>query len=167
MIRITKGRAADLLEISRNDGTVEVANFPKKGITPHDAIHYFVETALDLRDGFWGTVARGISPADIQEIAKNAGHSSASRAGVPDGHIVQLLQAERLVECFEADAWGAPADAATLIAIASTACETSHVPLPPLTPATVHSIRTQISNFQAEWTVALEGHVAEFIWEEH
>lgn len=166
IIKLTKGQNADFLAISRNDGSEDAATFPKKGVTPHDAIHYFVEAALELRDGFWGTVARGNSPADIQVIAKNAGHASASRARLPEAHIVQLLQAERLVECFEADAWGAPSDSATFIAIATAAYETSMVSLPPLTCASVEAIRGQIAAFQAKWVVAPIGHVAEFNWEE-
>ena len=166
IIKLTKGRNADFLAISRNDGSRDVATFPKKGVTPHDAIHYFVETGLHLREGFWGTVAVGDSPADIQEIAKIAGHASASRAKLPDAHIIQLLQAERLVECFEADAWSTPADAATFVAIAAAACETSMVPLPPLTAATVEAIRSQIAAFQAVWVDAPIGHVVEFHWEE-
>ncbi|MEJ2410561.1 MAG: hypothetical protein P8Y48_14945 [Novosphingobium sp.] len=38
-------------------------------------------------------------------ITKACGHASASRAQVPDPAIVELPQAERPVECFEADFW--------------------------------------------------------------
>ncbi len=167
MIKITKGHTVDYLEISRNDGSSATATFPKKGLTSHDAIHYFVETTLHLREGFWGTEARGNDPADIQTIAKNAGHASASRSRLPETHIVQLLQAERLVECFEADAWGETADAETFIEIAAAACEASHVPLPELTPSYVESLRAQIAAFQEIWVAAPIGHVAEFNWEEN
>lgn len=167
IIKITKGRTVDYLEISRNDGSNANESFPKKGLTSHDAIHYFVEATLQLREGFWGTVARGNSPTDIQAIAKEAGHASASRSRVPETHIVQLLQAERLVECFEADAWGETADAETFIEIAAAACEASHVPLPELTPSYVESLRAQIAAFQEIWVAAPIGHVAEFNWEEN
>jgi len=111
-------------------------------------------------------VAKGHSPADIQEIAKQAGHASASRAQTPGEHIVQLLQAERLVECFESDAWGAPADIETFISIANTACEASFIPMPALTPQSIDAVRTRIAEFQSIWLVAMVGHVAEFQWEE-
>ena len=156
IIKITKGRTVDYLEISRNDGSTANESFPKKGFTSHDAIHYFVEATLQLREGFWGTVARGNSPTDI-----------ASRSHVPEPHIVQLLQAERLVECFEADAWGGTADAETFIEIAAAACEASHVPMPELTPSYVESLRAQIAAFQEIWVAAPIGHVAEFNWEEN
>jgi hypothetical protein len=86
---------------------------------------------------------------------------------VPETHIVQLLQAERLVECFEADAWGEAADAETFIEIATAACEASHVPMPELTPSYVESLRAQIAAFQEIWVAAPIGHVAEFNWEEN
>lgn len=166
IIKITKGTDRDFLGIVRDDGSTETATFPKKGVTPHDAIHYFVETELNLPMAFWGMVAKGHSPEDIQEIAKQAGHASASRAQTPDEHIVQLLQAERLVECFESDAWGTPADAETFISIAETACEASFVPMPALTPQSIEAVRTRIAAFQSIWSVAKAGHVAEFQWDE-
>lgn len=166
IIKITKGNDRDFLNIVRDDGSTEAATFPKKGVTSHDAIHYFVETKLNLRRAFWGLVADGHSPSAIQDIAKRAGHASASRAQMPEEHVVQLLQAERLVECFESDAWGTPADAETFIAIASAACEASFVPMPALTPQSVQALRARIADFQSDWSVATVGHVAEFHWEE-
>ena len=166
IIKITKGTDRDFLAIVRDDGSTETANFPKKGVTPHDAIHYFVETELNLRTAFWGLVAKGHSPTDIQEIAKQAGHASASRARTPDEHIVQLLQAERLVECFESDAWGAPTDTETFISIAATACEASFIPMPALTPQSIEAVRTRIADFLSIWSVAKAGHVAKFQWDE-
>jgi hypothetical protein len=77
-ITITKGAKTDWVEIARPDGAPTHFEFPKKGPVPHDAVHLFVETALGLTRGFWGMVADGGAPADIQDIAKAAGHASAS-----------------------------------------------------------------------------------------
>ena len=73
---------------------------------PHDAVHFFVESELGISDGFWGLVAAGRHPEEVQDIAKAGGHASAGRAEVPDAAIVRMIQAERTVECFEADLWG-------------------------------------------------------------
>jgi hypothetical protein len=70
------------------------------------------------------------------------------------------------VECFESDAWGAPADAETFISIAKTACEASFIPMPTLTPQSIEAVRARIAAFQAIWSVAKAGHVAEFHWDE-
>lgn len=164
-IAITKGQREDLIVLTRADGTRAETRFPKKGPVPHDAVHWFVERELGLQRGFWGMVAGGHHPAEIQEIAKAAGHASAKRAGVPDAEIVELLQAERIVECFEADLWGGGGATADLIAVAETACSYSQVPLPALDEAAVARIRTGLGAFASEWFAAPQGHCAVLEWE--
>ncbi len=164
-VSITKGERCDALHIVRSDGTVAQSDFPKKGLLPHDAIHYFVEDCLDMANGFWGMVAKGVDPAQVQIIAKAGGHASASRADAPDPAIVELVQAERIVEVFEADHWSGGSDGATLRDIARAGCEASHVPLPDLSDACVLAIRARISALQAEWIMAPPGHSFNFCWE--
>lgn len=164
-IAITKGRDFDRIVASRADGSSVETTFPKKGPVPHDAVHWFVERELGLGRGFWGMVAHGHHPEDIAGFAKAAGHASASRARVPDDEIVELLQAERVVECFEADLWSPGGDPADLIAIAETACEGSYVPLPRIGAGEVGTIREKLGAFAREWIAAPAGHVAQFEWE--
>jgi len=163
-IAITKGSRDDAIEIRRADGIVAVTRFPKKGPVPHDAVHYFVETGMGLARGFWGLVAEGMHPEDIAEMAKASGHASAKRAHVPDAGIVELLQAERLVECFEADLWSGSGDDQALIGIAETAFASSHVPAPSALGAAIPAIRTALTRFSCDWMDAQEGHVARLHW---
>lgn len=165
-ITITKGRSEDWIHAQRNDGTIAEATFPKKGPVPHDAVHLFVERELRLAQGFWGMVAAGHHPEELLEIAKAAGHASAKRAGPPDAAIVQLLQAERIVECFEADLWGGGGAAADLIALARTACDTSYVPLPAVfdEPA-AEWIGSALGEFARDWIAAAPGHAMVLDWE--
>ena len=165
-ITIIKGRLLDQIAITRADGTSAATTFPKKGPVPHDAVHWFVERELEVAQGFWGMVAGGLHPEAIAEIAKTAGHASASRAQVPDAAIVELLQAERLVECFEADLWGGGGAAADLIALAETACGTSHVPLPKLGTAAVERIRAGLGQFARDWIAAPQGYIAVLEWKD-
>jgi len=111
-------------------------------------------------------VAAGLHPEAIQDLAKAAGHASAARAEVPQGEIVELLQAERLVECFEADLWSPGGAAADLIALGETACSTSHVPSPAgFDEAAVEHIRSALGAFAQSWTAAPQGHCATLEWE--
>lgn len=166
-ITITKGRSDDGIAAIRDDGSRFATRFPKKGPLPHDAVHLLVEAGLGLRAGFWGMVAGGYHPEEIAAIAHAAGHASASRAGVPEAHIVELLQAERLVECFEADLWsGATGDPAALLDLARTACEASFVPLPLLVPGDVEAVRDSLRAFAADWVPAPQGHVVSLAWME-
>ena len=167
-IAITKGAREDWIAIERGDGSRAEIRFSKKGPVPHDAVHWFVERELGLVNGFWGMVAAGMHPEDIQDLAKVAGHARAKRAGVPDAGIVELLQAERLVECFEADLWsGADSPAAELVVLGGTACAYSHVPLVAgFDAATVERIRSGLGSFAHDWMAAPQGHVAVLEWKD-
>ncbi len=161
---ITKGTREDRIAICRDDGTRADTVFPKKGMLPHDAIHFFVESELGLSNGFWGLVAAGHDPGVLAEMAKAGGHASTSRATIPDAGIIELVQAERLVECFEATAWQGRVDGATFRDIARTACAASHVPMPGMSDAAIARIGARIDALQNSWVPAAAGHVFQFSW---
>lgn len=163
-ISITKGHVEDRIAIVRDDGSEAATRFPHKGPVPHDAVHLFVERGLGLVDGFWGQVARGIHPEAIAAMAKAGGHASASRADAPDPAIVEMIQAERLVECFEADLWSGGGADADLLAVAAAGCAASKVPLPEVDPAAIGRIRGEIAQFAEQWQAAPVGHVARLDW---
>lgn len=164
-IEITKGQREDQIAIRRRDGTRADTSFPKKGPVPHDAVHWFVERELGLSRGFWGMVLAGAHPEEIAAIAKAAGHASAKRASTPSAEIVELLQAERIVECFEADLWSGGGRAQDLIGLAETACGYSAVPLPAIDVAAVERIQFGIAVFAEDWMAAPQGHIAVLEWE--
>ena len=139
------------IAIVRADGSRADTTFPHKGPFPHDAMHYAVERVMHMRHAFWGMVAGGLHPEEIAELAKAAGHASAKRAAVPQDHIVELLQAERLVECFEADLWGGAGDPQTLREVYAVACESSHVPCPELSDESIAAIRAEVAALQEQW----------------
>lgn len=164
-IVIVKRRGEDRITARRADGSAVETTFPWKGPVPHDAVHYFVERGLALRKAFWGMVAQGHHPGEIAGMAKAAGHASAKRAGLPDPAIVELLQAERLVECFEADLWSGSSGAVSLLVDAARAgCEASHVPSPVLDETAIVAIRAAIAGFAGEWMAAGEGHAVHLEW---
>lgn len=175
-ITITKGLTGDHIAIRRAAGGCIETSFPKKGPVPHDAVHFFVEQELGFARGFWGLVAEGHDPEELVELAKAGGHTSASRARVPDAGIVELLQAERLVECFEADLWSGGCDDAALMAMARTACESSFVPLPASLEqgaldatgqqGALGRVRDAITVFACDWIDGGEGFVARLDWPE-
>jgi len=160
-ICVTKGADKDKIVARRADGGSESFTFPKKGPIPHDCVHLFVEGQLGLRTGFWGRIAQGARSAEIQETAKAGGHASASRAVEPDPAIVELIQAERLVECFEADFWGASqTDFDTFRGVVDAACAASFTPPIALSEDQFKSIRARIAAFAGAWMAAPVG--AEF-----
>jgi hypothetical protein len=161
-VTIIKGDKADSIAIRRPTGAEMRFTFPKKGPIPHDRVHLIVEPVLGLKQGFWGMVAAGLDPDDIQALAKAAGHASATRAQVPDPAIIDLIQAERIVECFEADLWSGPADSETFRSIAEAGCAASFVPTPALSDDQILAIRAEIAAFAADWIAAPIGARFEF-----
>ncbi|MEZ5892932.1 MAG: hypothetical protein R3C58_07295 [Parvularculaceae bacterium] len=163
-IEIVKREKHDDIRITRDDGSTAHTTFPKKGPFPHDAVHVVVEETLGLKDAFWGMIAKGKRPEDIQALAKEAGHASAKRAREPDPSIIQLLQAERIVECFEADLWGTPADLDTLQGIIDAACASSFVPTIKLDEKTVAHIRARLADLYKKWLASPPGETMTFHW---
>src|SRR3990170_6706374 len=163
-IVITKGEREDSIEARRADGTSVVTSFPKKGPVPHDAVHFFVETELGLGDAFWGTVASGRHPEEVQEIAKAGGHASAVRGSTPKPSIVPLIQSERIVECFEADLWGGNSDNESLRHVARAGCEQSYVPVPDLSDTAIGNVRSRLAAFRDRWAGLDIGGSETFHW---
>ena len=165
-IRITKQERADRVEAWPPGWAPVAFDLPKKGPVPHDVVHLFVESELGIADGFWGRLARGIDPAALADMAKAAGHASAKRAAVPDAAIVPIVQAERLVEAFEADLWGGGGDNDSLRSMAAAGCEQSLVPMPELGDGAVERIRGHLLRFHGHWAALAHGGAVEMQWPE-
>ena len=148
----TKGRSEDQVSFTRPDGSSGEFAFAHKGPLPHDAIHLFVERQLGLARGFWGLVAGGRDPELVGAMAAAGGHASAKRAEVPDGGIVELLQAERLVECFEAEHWGGGEDDAGIVHMAEAGWSASHVAPIAFADGDIAAVRSAIREFASDWS---------------
>jgi hypothetical protein len=163
-ISITKGASADRIEARRPDGSVVSTSFPHKGPIPHDAVHFFVESGLGIDSAFWGLVEAGKHPEEVQELAKAAGHASAGRPSIPDAYFVPVIQAERIVECFEADLWGGTGDPESFRDMVRAGCEQSLVPNFPITDAAIRSVRDRIAEFRRQWEALSVGGSCELDW---
>lgn len=163
-VTITKGLDDDHISVRRADGSAADSRFPKKGPVPHDAIHYIVEQALGLARGFWGTIAEGLHPDEVQDRAKAGGHASAKRATPPDGAIIQLLQAERIVEAVEAALWSRSNDLDGIRDMAFVGCDASHLPCPELPDAALARIMADVGALFEDWVPAPIGHRFQFGW---
>jgi hypothetical protein len=164
-ITITKGERGDRIDAIRADGSNVSTTFPHKGPIPHDAVHFYVESELGLGRAFWGMVASGQHPEQVQEIAKAGGHASASRGRVPDSEIVEMVQAERAVECFEADLWGGSAsDPDTFREAVSAGCAQSLVPAIELSDDAIASVRGKLLDLLSRWSALPQGQSIALNW---
>jgi len=164
-ITITKGEREDRIDALRADGSKVSTTFPHKGPVPHDVTHYIVERELGFAHGFWGLVASGRHPEEIAGLAKAAGHASAKRAATPEPGIIPVLQAERAVECFEADLWsGATGDHEMLRGMLAAGCEQSLVPAFPVTDEAIGRIRSALGDFRDRWAGMEPGETITLEW---
>ncbi len=63
------------LEIVREDGRSESAEFETKSVLIHDFLHYAVESAAGLTDGFWGALAAGKMMENFRNNASAQGET--------------------------------------------------------------------------------------------
>lgn len=66
VIRITKKGSRNLLSCAREDGTTASADIGPS-LPHHDLAHFVAERTFGLKDGFFGNVARGYSPAQLSD----------------------------------------------------------------------------------------------------
>jgi hypothetical protein len=164
-ITITKGEREDSVEAVRADGSSVRSSFPHKGPIPHDAVHFYVESSLGIADAFWGMVAAGRHPEEVAAIAKEGGHASAKRATVPEASVVRLVQAERAVECFEADLWsGGASSPQTIRETIEAGCAHSLVPPIDLSDQAIASIRFYLADLMRHWRSAPLGERVVLDW---
>lgn len=154
VVTATKGERCDTLLMYLDGGPECSIDFPKKGPFPHDLVHYVVERELGLENAFWGRIARGESPDAIAALTRKGGHPSSQRAAVPDDSLVELVQAERLVECFEALLWAGTGGYDDVLALLVAGCEQSHVPRPTLAVEQFVRIHKNLRELASKWAAA-------------
>lgn len=165
-IRMIKGARDDGVEIVRDDGSRVTSRFGHKGPVPHDVTHLLVERTLGMSDGFWGKVACGHDPAELGGMARAAGHASAKRANLPDAGFVQIIQAERVIESFEAELWSNGSDNDSLRAMADAGCDQSLVPAVAMSDEAIETVRRELRAFRDRWAAFGEGQSVDFDWPE-
>lgn len=137
--------------VHRPDGPPVADRVPGKGSLPHDLVHLVVEESLGLRNAFWGRVSDGASFRGVGEIAKAGGHASSKRSRDVASDVVELVQAERIVECFEAELDGGPTDTRTLNEVLAAGCRESAVPAPIVADEAIRAIRSRLLECLRDW----------------
>lgn len=162
-IDFTKHPRDTAMRILLASGIEQTGRFPNKGPFPHDLMHYSVERAFAFRNAFWGLIANGKTPDEIARFAAAHGHASAAKAHTPSPEIIELLQAERLVECFEAELWG-QADLDDLQSVADAAFSASFVPRVLLDETRVVPLRAEITALNARWQALGDSETLTVTW---
>jgi hypothetical protein len=138
----------DRVYVRRSDGSETSWEFASYGEgLPHDLVHLVVERDFGVREGFWGRVNRGISPARITEEANRGGKDKFAGFG-PDQR--ELLISEALAAAaggYRPDLDDAAQHAQLVAAYASVG-----LPVPKgLTVAALGETRRRLSELQLRW----------------
>lgn len=133
----------DWMECLRDDGTSTRCPMPKQGILPHDFVHYVVEDTLDLRQGFWGILAIGVG------FPTSTPPWDAADFDIPD--LTQALQAESLVECFQAEMWNGFQPSEDFIALFQVACQSRYIPILEISLPKLQQVRSRLQIYSQQW----------------
>jgi hypothetical protein len=134
----------DWLDCVRQDGSTTRCPMPKQGILPHDLVHYVVESTLELRRGFYGLIAAGVG------FPKSAPPWDADQFEIDD--LTEALQAESLVECFQAEMWNGFQPSENFLNILEVTCQQRHVARPAqATAENLDRVRSQLQHFTQIW----------------
>lgn len=146
LVRFTKSLPAaesDTLTCVRPDGSTTWHAMARRGILPHDAFHFVVETSLGWHDAFFGHVARGGTLEETTQLlhGQSGGWTK----------ITQALQTEALIECLEAGQWGGAADPVAFAQNLIAGCRRRGVLPPDITPEELERVRVALRDFGAAW----------------
>ncbi|PSN11772.1 hypothetical protein C7293_22990 [filamentous cyanobacterium CCT1] len=134
----------DWLECVRQDGSSTRCPMPKQGILPHDLVHYVVESTLALRHGFYRLIAAGVG------FPTSAPPWDADQFQIED--LTEALQAESLVECFQAEMWNGFQPSENFLEILEVTCQQRQVASPAqVTEENVQRVRSQLQHFTQTW----------------
>ena len=65
LTRITNDRHS--LTVVRDDGSSDLVVLETRSCFVHDLLHYAVESSAGLQEGFWGTLAKGTTLAEVND----------------------------------------------------------------------------------------------------
>lgn len=137
----------DRAYVRLDDGQERSWTFPSYGpMLPHDLVHLLVEVGFGVEDGFWGRVAAGLDPAQINAEASRVGGKDkysgfgADRAG--------LL----LAEGYAGLPWSSPdLDDAALYVTLGENLQRMLTPTPPFHPARFAATRRALDAARPLW----------------
>jgi hypothetical protein len=138
------------LDVRRGAGVDESVRCETRSLLRHDFLHYAVECEAGLGGGFWGSLARGKSIAELGRMTDADGGP-------------ELLAIERLVGALDGAAKGKPA--AEVVAAIRRYDETSDLATPAwLTEALVLRVQERMRRLLGEWKATPVGGSMELSW---
>ncbi len=152
LVRFTKAPPAaadDAIACVRTDGSSSTATMPRRGILPHLAFHFVIESTMGWRDAVFGRVAENGS---FEQVAGKPSDASLGRF-----RNTQALQCEALIECLEAEQWAGASDPADFAQRLVRACRQHAVPPPDITAEELDRIRVALREFGAAWRPLVAG----------
>jgi hypothetical protein len=142
-----------LLAITRADGSCESVECETRSYLLHDLLHYAVETEAAIDGGVWGSLARGVTLAVLND-----------RSGaLMSQHASQLSVIEPVVGVLSGAVKGRAA--ADVLAALRAYTEASAVPLPPwVSEEFVVAVQERMRRLLGRWNATAFGEAMQLEW---
>ena len=132
-----------MLTCVRPDGSITTSDMARQAILPRDACQFVVETTLAWHDAFFGRVARGSTLSETALLVQGQNRTWSQ--------MVQALQAQALVECFQAEQCGGLSDPAEFAVKLIQETRRRGVAPPDITTEELEQVRVSLREFGAAW----------------
>lgn len=143
------------LAIVRPDGRRESVTCETRSVLLHDFLHFAVEAAAGLSSGFWGSLARGWTLAEMNDRARPPSGDGAAEA--------EMATLERFVGALHGAGKGQPA-AEVVAGIERYAAAMNETAPPWLTEALVVDVQERVRRLVGAWNATPYGGTMELEW---
>ena len=147
------------LAIVRPDGRRESVSCETRSVLLHDFLHFAVEAAAGLSSGFWGSLARGWTLADMNDRARPPSGDLAAEAVT----VTEMATIERFVGALHGAGKGQPA-AEVVAGIERYAAAMNETAPPWLTEALVVDVQERVRRLVGAWNATPYGGTMELEW---
>jgi hypothetical protein len=132
----------DELRCVRDDNSVHSAAMPKIGSLPHDLVHFVIEKQLELNNGFYAHVEKGLI---------NGYYLKTESAENPEKSAVDAQHAESLVECFQAEFVSGYQTPEYFQEILNVTCSARNIPAFIISAEQISNIRVLLDEMNNRW----------------
>jgi hypothetical protein len=136
----------------REDGSKHKVQMPKIGSLPHDLVHFVVEKELNLENGFYAHVKKGLVDGYYLKAEKSEN---------PEQSAIDAQHAESIVECFQAEFVSGAQSPEDFQYFLNVTCEARKIPLFLITAEQIKQIRAGLLEMDERWNAVKIGETLE------
>jgi hypothetical protein len=142
----------DDLECFLSDGTTHKVKMPKIGSLPHDLVHFVVEKELNMKNGFYAHVEKGLVEGYYLKSEKSEN---------PQQSAIDTQHAESVVECFQAEFVSGNQSPSDFQYFVDVTCKARNIPHFLIDADAIERIRKGLLDLNERWNAVKIGETLE------